>query len=375
MPDRIALKRLTASDLTFFERLFKSLNVGNQKSINLNADVFIEKFYPTLPDQVSVIGDVITVSLAILGPSGAPPYVLSRAITKRAAYKNWRLNGEFIYDPPGETGRFDDLTAGDLAVLEFVGDPAPQKITLLLISSKSLVDAQLHSKLSPLVPGGRRTMVEVSRNQLTVALASTPTSHPVWSLAENSEVETALEDVALGGAIEIKKLTDKTPLLISAATLAAAKATAEKNGREGEALAWLYLKKMQHAGGATDIEWASEANAVSSYDFSAMIENSKRYIDAKSTSGGFQRLMHMSIAELQAAAQLEHYDLWRVYNLNQDGARLRICQDIGVSAQNILAGITLPQGITVDSVSIDPSVFAWGEEITIARPEEEEGEE
>lgn len=85
MPDRIALKRLTASDLTFFESLFRTLDVGNQKSINLNADVFVERFYPTLPDQISTSGDVINVSLTVLGPDGAGPYLLSRAITKREA--------------------------------------------------------------------------------------------------------------------------------------------------------------------------------------------------------------------------------------------------------------------------------------------------
>ena len=30
MPDRLALKRLTASDLTFFESRFRALNVGNE---------------------------------------------------------------------------------------------------------------------------------------------------------------------------------------------------------------------------------------------------------------------------------------------------------------------------------------------------------
>jgi len=42
MTTRLALKRLTDSDLTIFETLFRKLAAGNQKAINLNADVFIK---------------------------------------------------------------------------------------------------------------------------------------------------------------------------------------------------------------------------------------------------------------------------------------------------------------------------------------------
>jgi hypothetical protein len=169
MPDRLALKRLTASDLTFFESRFRALNVGNQKSINLNADVFIERFYPTLPSLISTIGDVINVRLAIYGPNSAPLDLLSRSVTKRDAYKNWRLNGEFVHDPEGQPGRYDGMEPGDLAVLDFTGDPEPPKIALLLISAASERDTRLHAALTPLVPGGRRTMVPLSRADLAKA--------------------------------------------------------------------------------------------------------------------------------------------------------------------------------------------------------------
>ncbi len=47
---KFALKRLTASDLTFFVWHFKNRNAGNQKAINLNADVFVGKLFPSLPE-------------------------------------------------------------------------------------------------------------------------------------------------------------------------------------------------------------------------------------------------------------------------------------------------------------------------------------
>jgi len=39
MPSRLALKKLTRSDLTFFEPKYRTIGAGNQKAINLNADV------------------------------------------------------------------------------------------------------------------------------------------------------------------------------------------------------------------------------------------------------------------------------------------------------------------------------------------------
>ena len=50
MSRKLALKRLTASDLTFFEWHFRNHNAGNQKAINLNADVFVEELFRALPE-------------------------------------------------------------------------------------------------------------------------------------------------------------------------------------------------------------------------------------------------------------------------------------------------------------------------------------
>lgn len=375
MPERLALKRLTASDLTFFEVLFRTLNVGNQKSINLNADVFVERLYPELPNLVATVGDVIPVSLTILGPGGTGPYVLSRSITKREAYKNWRLNGEFVRDPDNQPARFSKMSAGDLAVFDFAGEPVPQKLSLLLISGSSATDASIYAALDPLIPGGRKTMVEISRTQLASAAASAPAYHPIWTLAADPEYDAALEDAALGGVKGAEKLAKKAAKPVSAVTLAAAKAAAEKNGREGEALAWIHLRKQLAEGKVTSIEWVSSTNAVSSYDFSVESDGATIRIDAKSTSGEFERDIHMSGAELATASTGGRYDLWRVYKIDADGARLRIATDIGEIAGLILAGISLPPGISLDSVSIDPEVFSWGDEVVIERPDESEDDD
>lgn len=374
MVDRLAVKRLTASDLTFFESQFRKLSVGNQKSINLNADVFIEQLYENLPTIAAATpgGDVVPVSLTIHGPGIAPPYPIARSITKREAYKNWRLNGEFVRDPEDQPGRFDNLVAGDLAVFDFLGDPIPRKLTLVVVSSVAAPDAALFAGLNPLIPGGKKTMVRLTRSQLAAAAATSAENHPIKTIAADLEFQAALEDAALGGATGAQKLAAKTGAPVSAATLAAAKAAAEKNGRDGEALAWIYLQELKAQGEASDIEWVASKNAVSPFDFSATIDGVKRKIDAKSTSGQFERPIHMSIAELNVAAAPGSYDIWRVYQMNEDGARLRIAKDIAATAKAIIAGISVPAGVTIDSVSIDPASLSWGEEIVISRPDEDD---
>lgn len=376
MADRLALKQLTKSDLTFFESLFRSLNVGNQKSINLNADVFVQKFYPSLPSLIgSGASDRILVSLTVMGPAAAPPYVLSRAVTKRAAYKNWRLNGEFIWDPEGQPKRFDILSENDLALIEFSGDPVPQEISLLLLAQKSPIDAALHKSLASMIPGGRKTMIQISRIKLTDAAIGVSPSHPVWALAENPEFDAALEDAALGGIVGTEVLVKKLSKPVSAATLAAAKISAEKNGREGEAIAWSHIKKLEAKGVYTAIEWTSKDNAVSSYDFAVEEKGgNKILIDVKSTSSEFANKIHMSVAELKAAAATKRYDLWRIYKLNDDGSRLRISKSISDFAKSVLAGLAPPSGVTIDSVSIEPNVLTWSSEIAIEAPDEADEE-
>src|SRR5690242_266915 len=99
MQRRLAAKRLTASDLTLFEWQFRNRNAGNQKSINLNADIFINQLFPSLPDASVDTNGRVPLDLYIYGPGHAGVHNLQRKILKGSAYKNWRLDGEFITNP------------------------------------------------------------------------------------------------------------------------------------------------------------------------------------------------------------------------------------------------------------------------------------
>jgi len=126
---KLAIKALTQSDLSFFK---VHLKYSKQKAINLNSDIFIEKFYPHLQGAMRHI----KVSLTVFGPGGRGPHRLTRKILYTAGGKNWRLNGEFIHDPEGETGRYDKLVEGDLALFGFDGIDEPDSAIMVLVSSQ-----------------------------------------------------------------------------------------------------------------------------------------------------------------------------------------------------------------------------------------------
>ena len=80
MIQKIVLKRMTSSDLTFFAWHYLNEPAGNQKAINLNADVFIDILYPGLPAIAQNRGDRFPLDLYLFGPGYAGEYNLQRKI-------------------------------------------------------------------------------------------------------------------------------------------------------------------------------------------------------------------------------------------------------------------------------------------------------
>lgn len=140
MTSKLAVKRLAASDLTLFEWQFQHRNVGGQKSINLNADVFVDSLFPAIAEATRGTG-MVTLDLTIFGPGNRPSINLQRKIIKRATYKNWRLDGETIRNPEGEPTRFNLLDAGDYAIFAFEGEIVPSSATALFVARAVAEDA------------------------------------------------------------------------------------------------------------------------------------------------------------------------------------------------------------------------------------------
>lgn len=164
---KFAIKRLTRSDLTFFESKFRTIRAGNQKAINLNRDVFEKALFPAAAVAAQDVDFKLPVTVDIFGPDGAPQYRLARHITKGTTYKNWRLNGAFVPDPDDQPQRFDGMAEGDIAVLGFEGEPVPSRVALILVTPSG-ADASLHAKLLEEVGGStaRRAMLVVSTERL-----------------------------------------------------------------------------------------------------------------------------------------------------------------------------------------------------------------
>lgn len=360
---RIAIKRLTSSDLGFFESVYRNNPTSHQKAINLNADVFVNQFYPSLAPSGSRVDQEIAVRLTVFGPDAADSERLRRAITRSAGSKNWRLNGEFVHNPEGQPSRFDGLGAGDLAILDFRGDPEPESVKLLLVAANAPQDAAVHQLLSPLVPPPGRSMVAITPAQLSTIVASVPQAHPIWQFAEDEATQADLRDAAVGGSVGQAALARRSAV-ISAERLAQVREAQEATGRIGEALAWARIEQGQRNGVFADIEWSSSMNAVSRYDFrvtETMLGESIR-IDAKSTSGKWSEPVHMSLAEIHEAAQGGRYDLWRLFEVELGRARLKIARDIGGFAAKVRDALSLPEGVSVDNVSIDPALLEWQDE-------------
>lgn len=367
MPGKIALKRLTRSDLTFFEHQHRLLDAGHQKAINLNADVFIRDLFPSLPETDPGRRGNIPIDLHLLGPGLYGDLRLQRKIIKGGTYKNWRLNGELV--PAAETAsRFDPLAEGDLVIFDFSEGVVPTSATLLFVSASVSGDRPLHAVLDAHL--GR----PLSAPELETLLraASLPDSHPAQELM----LAEVVEDAALGGAQSARRLfRRRSSARMTQETLQNARMNAEAIGREGEELVDSWLRGRKRAGEIRDHTWESSINAVAPYDFT-VIENSGESfrLDVKSTTGSFEKPIHVSMAEIQEmASDSGRYDLYRVFSLDGTGASLRIVTDMAAFASTLLRVFAgLPDGVTPDGVSINPATLHFGPEMRITPVEEPE---
>ena len=153
-------------------------------------------------------------------------------------------------------------------------------------------------------------------------------------------MDVALEEAALGSTDAIRKLrTRPSARRMSAAALAKARASAEANGRDGEVLVNIHLQHEQAEGRIRAFTWVSEENAISPWDFELIeLDGTAVRVEVKSTSGGFDRPIHISQNEVLAAAEAgaPRTDLYRVFALGDDGGWLRVSKDIAGVCQTIV---------------------------------------
>ena len=363
MKRQLTIKALTASDLTLFEFHFRKSESGNQKAINLNADVFVSSLYPELPNLAPQKGGKFGVDLLIYGPASAAELNLQRKVVKFGTYKNWRLDGEIINNPVGDEERFAQLQTGDLALIEFTGDHYPVSARMVLIASQSTGDENIHAILAPLV--ARKSMVALDAREFAAILRplTIAEDHPVNNLL----MEGALEDAALGGLQGAERLYRNRGRNVSRLELAQARQRADEMGYRGEELIGSWLETQLPSGFIDSYIWASDQNAVAPYDFELTRGANLERIDVKATSGDFERRIHVSLAELKTMAESAiPYRIYRVYDVADYTGKLRISAPMAAHAQQILDSLQmLPTGVTVDALSIDPGTLQFASPILL----------
>jgi hypothetical protein len=375
--EKLSLKRLRGSDLSFFEVHFRNKTHGDvrQKGINLNTDVFVDQFYPQAHALMGARWPVLT---TIFGPGTAPAYAPPGDHLRPITYtngKNWRLDGGAIPDDPAIPDRFNPLAPDDLALLRFRGDPAPREVDVVLVSAA--IEPAIHAPLNALVPAaGRRTMIPVTTAQIDAVLAAValPSDHPLADLEHDLAVEEAIEDVALGGTSAPVLAKRRGGRRLTPEEMVQARREAERIGADGEELLNGWLAAQEASGTIHHLDWASQRDAAAPYDFSFAAAGDLRVkMDAKSTTGAFERTIHISAGEMiEAAEHKGRYDIARVHSIDEDGAKLRIAQGIGEFARQILASLKLPPGIRIDGFSIATDAVKWSDEIVIRRPSDED---
>jgi hypothetical protein len=357
---RVAAKQLTASDLTFFAALFhRPGQRSKQKAINLNADVFVAKFYPGLRDRFTELH----FGLTIVGPGAAPPYVLSRKALRTEGAKNWRLDGELINDPADQPGRFDGLAEGDVAILAFEGTQQPHQVVLVLLSATA--DAELHMGVMRLAEfEGRESMrtldEEGIRDLLFRTRARYHAVHPLESLLTADSVEEAIYGAPEAQDVAIE--SDGRGVLISPESVRRQATTAGETGQLGEEAFERWLINEGHA--ESDFEWVSRTHGRAAFDFEVSRPGWERsggplYVDVKATRGVHASSFHMSSAELRWAATHSTYRIGRLAELTATSAEVRILAGVSEIAGQILEALraALPIGVKVDSVEIAPGIL------------------
>ena len=368
---KLALKRLTGSDLTLFEWQFGG---GGQKSINLNANVFVDQLFPAIA-EVTKGNRWIPLDLWIFGPGNRAGINLQRKIIKSVTSKNWLLGGEIIKNPLEDPDRFNPLLPDDYVIFSFEGDIIPSAASAVFVAQSVPEDKALHAALTEFGLSGRNTMraLEEDRIAQIVAQAELPEDHPLVSFALTNE----LQEAALGGAAATERLLRRARAPnVSIEALRRAREQADQIGRLGEELVAIHLERQKQLGTISSFEWVSETNAVAPMDFRiSPIAGPAERIDAKTTNGPFDRPMHVSLSELKemAAERGGPYRIYRVYAADREGARLRISADLKDFSQGILACLVgLPGGITVDAVSVDPGRILFDDEIGLTSFDEDD---
>lgn len=330
----------------------------------------MKQLFPSIPDEAKLYGRAgkFSVDLDIFGPSNAPRLNLQRKIVKFGAYKNWRLNGEFVDNPIDHPGRFNTLAEGDFAIFEFEGVHFPESVRLVLVAKVG--SPNIYAACENFL--GARKMATLSGEDLDRIVATDRAD--IFPIV-GSSIDEALEDAALGGLTGIRKLQKRAATRpITKEEIRAARVQADDIGTAGEVFVNDYLSTRLADEEITSFKWVSLENAVSPFDFTVDEPSGRTMLDVKATKGDFRNRVHISINELLHMRDMEQvYQIYRVYNMTESSAKVRISENMNTFASTVIPILeALPMGVDSDGISVDPNILFFGPEITIFLKEEED---
>jgi hypothetical protein len=357
---RIALKRLSASDLTFFASIFhKPGQRSKQKAINLNSDVFVDLFFPSLKGHF----EQLHFSLEVNGPSARASQSLSRKAVRSEGAKNWRLNGELIHDPADHPGCYDNLAEGDYAILAFEGTDKPEAATLLLIAAAE--DAALHDAINRHVTlSERQSMVALTAGVIAEIRADTHDHyegvHPLEGFLESGSI---LEAVVGSSEEQVRVGTSngRGPK-VSPGAIRRRSEEAARVGQRGEELFAEWLSAEGHP--EDDIAWVSQEYARAAFDFVLRRANweptaGPLLIDVKTTCASLDGPFHLSAAEALFAAAHPNYRIARIALREDEFGALLILDGLSELCTTLLKPMLsgLHDGVRIDSFELAPNLL------------------
>ena len=158
---KLALKKLKASDLSFFKSYLTKHPQTKQKGLNLDMRVMQGQFFPSLKASLEPLDKMAAhVDLTMFGPGMAEAHSLSRKVKRDA--KNIRLNGEIVDVPVTQPDLYDVLAPGDFALMEFVGASLPKAVNVVLVAAGHPEDSSTHSALRSILPSDSDSMKALS---------------------------------------------------------------------------------------------------------------------------------------------------------------------------------------------------------------------
>lgn len=135
--------------------------------------------------------------------------------------------------------------------------------------------------------------------------------------------------------IEVRSQIGDTSRLYKPKDIEKAERLFKETGKKGEELIAQYLDREMKAGLIQSYQWANQSKESGlPYDF---IIDDKQFVDVKSTRFDFEQYLYFSDAEIDFVTRKKSlsYSVYRVFDMNTDEKKLRICNDCNNYMQQI----------------------------------------